>query len=186
MSGEREGERPQLALIRTLIEYRRVKGTHHRETTDYVADPQTSENRIVPDGAFVLENRETGRRGLFLLEMDMGTERIAAAKGSLDRRATVRLKLEQYDRYLTSGRFASTYAPFGEFRSFTLLFVTYGEARIEHIRATVSDLPSRLHPYYRFTTFPLGVADLLGPVWQSRDARDTLCYALVASAGADA
>jgi hypothetical protein len=34
------------------------------------------------------------------------------------------------DRYLTCGRFAATYAPYGQVRHFTLLFVTYGEERI--------------------------------------------------------
>jgi Replication-relaxation len=77
---------PHLSLVRTFIEYRRIKGTHQRETTDYVAEPFSSETRIVPDGAFVLENSQTGRRALFLVEMDMGTERIAALT-SADRRA---------------------------------------------------------------------------------------------------
>jgi Replication-relaxation len=71
-------QRPHLELIQTLIEYRRLRGTYVRETTDFVAGTDTPENRIIPDGAFVLENMETGRRGLFFVEMDMGTERITA------------------------------------------------------------------------------------------------------------
>jgi hypothetical protein len=94
--------RPHLLLVKTLVEYRRVKGTYIRETSDYVSDVSAPENRIVPDGAFILENQETGRRGLFFLEMDMGTERVTAPK-SLDKRATIRGKFEQYDRYLVSG-----------------------------------------------------------------------------------
>jgi hypothetical protein len=65
----------------------------------------------------------------------MATERIVT-RISHDRRLTLRSKIEQYDRYLTSGRFAKTYAAYGEFRHFTLLFVTYGEA------STTSALPS--------------------------------------------
>ena len=38
-------DRPHLELIETFIEYRRVKGTHQRETSDYVAEPFTSETR---------------------------------------------------------------------------------------------------------------------------------------------
>jgi hypothetical protein len=94
--------RPHLHLVRTLLEYRRVRGTHTRETTDYVTDIPVPENRIVPDGAFVLANRETGRQALFFVEMDMGTERITSAE-SRDQRATILLKFQQYDRYLTSG-----------------------------------------------------------------------------------
>src|SRR3954464_5947749 len=95
--------RPQLNLVKTFLEYRRVKrqGRIARETTDYVAAEEIPENRIIPDGAFILENIETGRRGLYFLEMDMATERIVT-QISHDRRMTLRFKFEQYDKYLRS------------------------------------------------------------------------------------
>jgi hypothetical protein len=67
-------------MVATFLEYRRVKrGTRvERETTDYVAKEQTSDPRIIPDAAFILENIESGKRALFFLEMDMGTERIVS------------------------------------------------------------------------------------------------------------
>src|SRR6266850_1599039 len=57
-------KRPRLALIKTFLEYRRVKRGSQitRETTDYVDTLETADNRIVPDAAFILENRETRRR----------------------------------------------------------------------------------------------------------------------------
>jgi hypothetical protein len=70
--------RPQLTLQKTFLEYRRVRGSAERETTDYAAEPHTSANRIVPDGAFILKNLEKDRRGLFFVEMDIGTERVRA------------------------------------------------------------------------------------------------------------
>jgi Replication-relaxation len=175
------GARPNLALLKTFLEYRRVKGTHTRETTDYVSDQEVSENRIVPDAAFILENSETGRQGLFFVEMDMGSERLTAPK-SADTRATVTGKFLQYDRYLTSGRFARTYEPFGDFQAAIILFVTFGAERIENIRKACAVLPDRLHPYYRLTTFEAGCADFLGFVWKSRDPSDTRRYALVTTA----
>src|SRR5688572_22314423 len=71
-------ERPALTLARTFTEYRHVKrGTRvSRETTDFVSSEETPENRIVPDAGFILEHIESGRRGLFFIEMDMATERI--------------------------------------------------------------------------------------------------------------
>src|SRR3954449_2398827 len=125
--------RAHLSLMQTFLEYRMVKrGSRlQRETTDFVAREETSENRIVPDAAFVLENVETGQRGLFFLEMDMATERIVT-QITHDKRITLRYKIEQYDRYLASGRFARTYSPYGEFRYFTLLFVTTGDTRINN------------------------------------------------------
>jgi hypothetical protein len=171
--------RGHLHLLRTWVEYRRTRrgGRLARETTDFVAAEETPENRIIPDAAFILENVESGRRGLFFLEMDMATERIVTHI-SHDRRLTLRFKIEQYDRYLTGGRFAKTYAAFGEFRHFTLLFVTSGQARIDHIRRAVGDLPEALHAYYRFATFEAAQADFLGPVWKSRAPADPQWYRL--------
>jgi hypothetical protein len=173
--------RPHIQIIRTFLEYRRVPKTYVRETTDYVTDAQTPENRIVPDGVFVLENRETARRGLFFLEMDMGTERITAPS-SQDKWATIVGKFEQYDRYLQSGRFVSTYSELGEFTSFLLLFVTMSADRVDNIRQAASSLPPQLHPYYRLGVFSKVSEDVLGPVWLSRDPSDMLTYALVSSA----
>lgn len=65
-------------MVKTFLEYRMVKLGRRieRETTDYVAQEETSDNRIVPDAAFVIENIETRKSALFFLEMDMATERI--------------------------------------------------------------------------------------------------------------
>jgi hypothetical protein len=115
--------RPHLNLVRTFLEYRRVKreGRLMRETADYVSGEETAENRIIPDGALIIENIETGRRGLFLLEMDMGTERLTSSI-SHDRRTSLHFRFEQYDKYLSSLRFAEKYAAYGKFENFTLLF----------------------------------------------------------------
>lgn len=167
-------KRPHLDITTTRLSYRRIQGTYTRETADFV-DPLT---KIIPDGAFVLENRDTGRRGLFFVEMDMATERIAV-QSSKNTQATIIGKLANYDRYLTSGKFAATYAPYGEFRSFILLFVTYGEERIANIQQAASSLSPKLHGYYRFSTFGDANANFLGAVWRSRSAVDTLVYPIV-------
>jgi prolyl oligopeptidase PreP (S9A serine peptidase family) len=166
--------RPHIHHVKTFLEYRRVRRGNRlaRETTDFVAEEEVSENRIIPDGAFVLENVETTRRALFFVEMDMATERIVT-KISHDRRVTLRFRMEQYDRYLQSLRYAQTYAAYGDFRHFTLLFVTVGEERLKHVRAAFADLPEELHDYYRFATFEEAQADFLGPVWLSRALDDT-------------
>src|SRR3712207_7393856 len=43
-----------------------------RETTDYVAKEEISDNKLVPDAAFILENTDTQKRALFFVEMDQG------------------------------------------------------------------------------------------------------------------
>jgi Replication-relaxation len=95
--------RPHLSMVHTFLEYRRAKrGTHVvRETTDHVAAEETSENRIVPDAAFIVENIDTKKRALFFVEMDMATERIVSFI-TRDSRMTLHHKISQYDRYLTA------------------------------------------------------------------------------------
>jgi hypothetical protein len=109
--------------------------------------------------------------------MDMATERIVT-KITHDRRITLRHKIEQYDRYLTGGRYAQTYGAYGTFRHFTLLFVTYGQERVDNIRRAMADLPAQLHAYYRFATFEEAMGDFLGPVWKSRSPEDQERYML--------
>jgi len=166
-------ERPHLSLVKTFVEYRRVKRGNRiaRETTDFVGAQEIPENRIIPDGAFVMENVETGRRALFFIEMDMATERIVT-KISNDKRLTLRFKFEQYDRYLQSRRFAETYANYGNFTNFTLLFVTLKQERVDNIREALSDLPSEFSAFYRLAVFEAVITDFLGEVWQSRLATD--------------
>jgi hypothetical protein len=173
-------KRPRLALIKTFLEYRRVKrGTQiGRETTDYVDTPEIAENRIIPDAAFILENRDTHRRALFFLEMDMATERMVSYV-LRDSRITLHYKLSQYDRYLNSMRYAQKYKEFGDFGYFTMLFVTFGEERVQHIRAEMQDLSSELADYYRLTTFDKAMGDFLAGNWHSRALSDTTVYPLV-------
>src|SRR3954452_19297146 len=96
------------------------------ETTDFVDAEEVSENKLVSDAEFVLVNIESKRCALFFVEMDMGTERIVSHVPR-DVRFTLHYKIAQYDRYLKSRRSTQTYAPYGEFRFFTLLFVTLGQ-----------------------------------------------------------
>jgi hypothetical protein len=172
--------RPHLNMVATFLEYRRVKrGTKvGRETTDYVAPDETAENRIIPDAAFILENVETKKRRLYFIEMDMGTERIVSLIYR-DSKITLRHKFLQYDRYLQSKRYAQTYASYGEYVSFVLLFVTTSKERIENIRSEMRDLPSELANYYRLATFDATVGDLLGQIWKSRSISDNTVYSLV-------
>ena len=145
---------------------------------DYVTDEESAETKIIPDAAFILANTITGRRALFFLETDMGSERIITASiGS--KQTTLHRKFSQYDRYLQSFRYQQTYQEYGEFGSFTMLFVTPQDTRIENIRREFSDLPADLGAFYRFTTFGQALGDFLGAIWHSRLLSDTTRYPLV-------
>jgi hypothetical protein len=173
-------KRGHLAIVKTFLEYRRVKRGERivPETTDYVDSEESPETKIIPDAAFVLENRETKRRALFFLEMDMGTERLTTAFVG-NKQTVLHQKFSQYDRYLKSFRYTNTYQEYGQFRSFILLFVTLKAARIENIREELQDLPQELAAYYRLTTFDEAMGDFLGAIWKSQLATDTAIYALV-------
>jgi Replication-relaxation len=172
--------RPHLSMVRTFLEYCRVKRGERvtNETADYVDKEETSENRLVPDAAFILENIETKKRALFFVEMDMATERIVSHV-TRDNRVSLHYKISQYDRYLKSLRYRHTYREYGEFTFFQLLFVTLGDQRIENIRREMGNLPADLAGYYRFTTYEKAMGDFLGTIWHSRLLTDTNVYSLV-------
>jgi Replication-relaxation len=173
-------QRPHLAIVKTFLEYRRIKRGERivQETTDYVDAEESAENKIIPDAAYILENRESKRRALFFVEMDMGSERITSSYTSANQ-TVLHQKFSQYDRYLKSFRYTKTYSEYGEFRAFTLLFVTLQETRIENIRGELQDLPEDLSAYYRLTTFNEAMGDFLSAIWKSRSLMDTTVYPLV-------
>lgn len=176
-------QRPSIDLAETFIEYRRVKrgGTWQPETTDYVAEAETPQNRIVPDAGFIIENVETGGRALFLIEADMGTERITSnlPRG---RKFSIQHKMTQYDRYLLGGRFSDTYKSWGVFKFFTLLFVTTTVTRRDNMRREMSHLPKELHPYYRFNIMETVLADFFNDEWRARSITDDTGYRLIKEA----
>ena len=164
-------DRPNYELITTFHEYRRVKRgtTAQPETSDYVAAPEAAGNRIVPDAGFVLENCQTGKRGLFFIETDRGTMRLTrGAEGSY----SVAGKFALYERYLRGLRFADTYGPYGVFSFFTVLFATTTQGRLENARLASADLDHNLHPYFRLATLEIGTHSFFDPIWLSRDVRD--------------
>ena len=162
-----------LELARVFLEYRFVKegGRIFSETTDFVADDTTAQNKIVPDGAFVLKSLRTGAVGLFFLEMDMATEQIVSR---IVKNADFPLqsKFEKYDRYLSGGQYRDKYQKFGNFDYFTMLFVTLSDTRVENIRQKLSSLSADLHEYYFLGTHEAVLADFFNQNWRSRDHRD--------------
>ena len=173
-------KRSQLTMVNSFLEYRRIKQGNQiiHETTDYVDSEETSANKIIPDAAFIVENIKTEKRLLFFLEMDMATEWVNSHL-LRNHKASLHYKFAQYDRYLNSFRYTEKYKEFGEFRAFTMLFVTMQETRINNIRQELVDLPQKLAAYYRLSTFDEAMGDFLSSIWQSRLLSDTTRYPLV-------
>lgn len=166
--------------IGTLTEYRREKiGTRwRRETTDYVSDPAISAQKIVPDAGFAIAHIASGKRALFLIEVDCGTTQLQSFLPDADVK-TVIDKLAQYDRYLASGRAKARYAQLGDFTGLLVLFITTSDARIANIRKAATSLPQEFHRYYRFSTIDTVRHRFLHDGWLSRDHADHNTYPLI-------
>ena len=93
------------------------------ETTDFFDTKEVPDMKIVPDGAFILRSLESSVEELFLVEMDMGTEGIVS-RVSKDFSLDLYSKIQKYDKYLLSFRWADKYRPYGNFDHFILLFIT--------------------------------------------------------------
>lgn len=167
-------------LVGTLVEHRREKiaGRWQRETTDYVAEPFCAETKIVPDAGFAIEHSASGKRALFLVELDRATTRLTT--GQLDPDvATFNAKLAQYDRYLGSGRVKDRYPELGSFNGFRLLVVTTTAKHIDNMRRAAASLAPDFHQFYRFSTLTPVRQNLLHDGWLSRDHADHTNYALI-------
>lgn len=173
-------ELAEYELTGTLVEYRRQKvGTRWRkETTDFVANGNDPADKIIPDAGFAVRHRASGKRALFLIEVDRGTERLTTSQTDVDI-ATFSAKLAQYDRYLASGRIKTRYPHLGQFSGFHVLVITTSALRIANMRQAASNLPANFHPYYRFSTLDTVRQKFLHDGWLSRNHADHKTYPLI-------
>ena len=167
-------------LLGTLVEYRREKlGRRWRkETTDYVAEGGDAADKIIPDAGFALRHRQSGKRALFLIEVDCGTMRLES-KSPDPNISTYTAKLAQYDRYLGSGRVRHRYPHLGEFSGFHLLTITTSDQRIANMRAAARHLPPQFHQLYRFSTQEKISRNFLHDGWLNRDHADNSYHSLL-------
>lgn len=167
-------------LVKVFLEYNRnaaKDGGYMVETTDELKTGTNPQDRITPDGAFILKNQHTSNQGLYFLEMDMGTETITN-KISKSPKFTLSNRMQEYDLYLQSGSYAKKYQEHGDFNFFTLLFVTTAEARRDNIRKCTLNLPPLLHAYYYFNIYETVKQNFFNPQWKVRSVQDDKNYIL--------
>lgn len=170
-------------LVGTLVEYRRQKvgARWRKETTDFVANTKDPADKIVPDAAFALRQRGSGKSALFLIEVDCGTMRLDTSIEDEDV-ATFTAKLAQYDRYLASGRIKHRHPQLGQFAGFHLLTITTSAQRIANMRAAAASLSPQFHKFYRFSALTSVRQHFLHDGWLSRDHADHNTYSLIKGA----
>ena len=173
---------PDLRLIGTRLEYvrKKVGSKLQAETTDTYQGHQSKIVRIVPDGAFAIENVSTGGRALFFLELDRDTEPITSS----GLRNSIIGKFQKYDGYMQSLKFRETYKEWGNFQNFVCLFVTpEGKGtpphRLDNIRTASRGVGQGFDKFYRLGTFESACEHFYNDRWRSRDADDKTGYRLV-------
>lgn len=168
-----------LDLVKVATEYRYIKsGKFPRaETTDYISEDHTKENKIVPDGAFILHSRRTDARILFFIEIDMGTENITS-RVATSSNFPLLLKFKKYDHYLANKTYSQKYQQFGRFDYFIMLFITTTPKRIANVKKALPRLPEKLNKHYRFNTFSEVANNFLNESWQTRQSDDPRGYKL--------
>jgi hypothetical protein len=155
-----------LELIRIFLEY---NGVNHgsnvlAETTDFFSEDEQGNNKIVPDGAFILQRRRKEKR-LFLVEMDMGTERGSNRVGKNSTSALPE-RLRKYEAYLQSRKYAQKYQEWGEFKDFTLLWVTHSADRANNGRKKILDLSPQFHNYYFLNSYDAVATSFFNREWK--------------------
>ena len=143
------------------------------ETTDIFND-----EKIIPDGAFILKSRRTSAKNLFFVEADLATEQITT-RFNQDRDFTLIDKFAKYDRYLTSGAFAEKYKTHGRFDHFVMLFVSTSGKRLMNLREKSRDLSGELHEYYLLNTFEEATNGFFARNWITRDTLDNGAYSVL-------
>jgi hypothetical protein len=111
-----------------------------KRTTDCVVVPETMERvRFTPDGVFSIANQE-GKKLLFFLEIDRGTENLSASGNS----RSFAERIAAYKHYLDGKGYARYCEEFQfEFRGFRLLVVTTSLQRLEHLKEIAADVDPR-------------------------------------------
>lgn len=159
---------PNLEVERIFLEYNR-NAKNQSETADFIADKQHLEDKLIPDGAFILKNSQTQTASLYFMELDRSTETIISQIAPNSAGASLQDRMRKYEQYLLSRNFAKKYAQWGAFEVFTLLFVTTSERRIDNIRA-IPDLNPECNEYFYFNTYENSTADFFCRSWKKRDS----------------
>jgi hypothetical protein len=163
-------------IEKIFLEYNR-KG-YLAETTDFLADEQTPQNRITPDGAFILKNIKRELLRLHFIEIDMGTETIQSII-TKNPKFTLYNRMKKYDNYLESMRYKEKYLKYGTFENFRLLFITTTDERVENIRKKIFDIDPNKAKFYMFNTHKEINKDFFNDKWRKRAVDDDGYYGIV-------
>jgi hypothetical protein len=101
---------------------------------------KSSENRsMIPDGVFIITDKESEKSLLFFLEVDMGTETLVNSKGEP---TDVRQKIINYQTLFGTGKYKRYEKIFNvSLNGFRLLFLSNTPARLRALCRLVREMP---------------------------------------------
>jgi hypothetical protein len=104
------------------------------------SNDQSSENHsMIPDGVFIITNKESEKTLLFFLEVDMGTETLVNSKGEP---TDVRQKIINYQALFRTGQYKRYEKIFKvKHNGFRLLFLSNTPARLKALCKFVREMP---------------------------------------------
>ena len=94
---------------------------------------------MIPDGVFVVNDKESGKSLLFFLEVDMGTETLVNSKG---KPTDLRQKISNYQALFGAGLYKRYEKIFNvSLNGFRLLFLSHTPARLKALCRLVREMP---------------------------------------------
>ena len=104
------------------------------------SNDNTSENHsMIPDGVFIITDKETEKTLLFFLEVDMGTETLVSSKG---KPTNIRQKIINYQALFRTHQYKRYEKIFkAKLNGFRLLFLSNTHARLKALCRLVREMP---------------------------------------------
>jgi|GEM_PF-5394706 len=103
-----------------FIEYESVQRNRDKASLLSIGD-----EGIRPDAMLILENKITGNKALFYLEIDMGNQSVLSLR---NKRKDITSKIHSYKNFLITQKFKSLNEEFKSFKGFRVLYITTSES----------------------------------------------------------
>ncbi|MBN4081379.1 replication-relaxation family protein [Caldithrix abyssi] len=168
-------------LVAFIAEYKGMvnkEGWPRRVVEDGVNDIDNFDRKvsIIPDAVICLENKQTKKRALFMLELDMGSQKLQSGDPGC---YSVLKKLMLYKQYLDSQGFERYNEMFKyQFRGFRVLTVMNNPRRIQITRRELTN--NGIHRFIWFTEMNrINTNTLFEKIWMRTNVGDDNRYSIL-------
>ena len=170
-----------IELIAFIPEYRGEitgDGRIRRIVEEDISDPERSDKRtsLIPDAVICLENKINNKKGLFYLELDLGTEKLISER--INNNSVLR-KMMMYKEYINNGRFKKYNELFEyKFKGFRVLSVMDNVVRIKLLRRELSK--RGVHRFiWLAKNYKISKNSVFSRIWMVTDVNDSNKYSII-------